>query len=528
MDALKEQVENGLVTLTVEELGEVCTEIDLPIPNETVKGNKIKLKRHLLTHLWSEGDKEEQDGGFATYKIVHEYLIQLQKKGEDVKPKIGVEPEKTVKVELKTLGNADVTAPTASTSGEGGKVSAAVGAKAGGKNVPSTVVSKLSSGLGGVKSQDNAGVSEGRRLERLPTLKITGVIGGEKDNITFDNLRFQIENAVAVGYTEQSICGAVIKAICPSNSLRVYFETEQSLCVDTMIDILHPYLVQNKDSSSYFAELCGEKQRPPDKSAMDFVVRLLGLKNLVFKLSAEEGTPFDRNLMRKQFFKTMYSGVKNMNIRAEVRENCNAMQDKEIRDHQLMKIVAEAMGNEKLRAENFTQSKEVNSVETHGARGGNERLGDTLSRQPAVKGKNKENLLPCQVDKQQQELTVLKGEVEELRGQNNEIKSLLIANNNLLKAAQVNAATAVPLNPGYFPNVNAPTWPQVPQQQTGNQGSGNQGNGNQNGNLNKKKKGFPRKCPNCHQNNVFRCTHCWDCGGTGHKRGECPEDPGNH
>ena len=62
MDALKEQVENGLVTLTVEELGEVCTEIDLPIPNETVKGNKIKLKRHLLTHLWSEGDKDGYNG----------------------------------------------------------------------------------------------------------------------------------------------------------------------------------------------------------------------------------------------------------------------------------------------------------------------------------------------------------------------------------------------------------------------------------------------------------------------------------
>ena len=114
IDALKEQVENGLVTLTVEELGEVCAEIDLPIPDDTVKGNKTKLKRHLLTHLWSEGDKEEEDGGFATYKIVHDYLIQLQQKGgDDVKPKIGGEPTKSAKVDTKPFVTADGTALTA-------------------------------------------------------------------------------------------------------------------------------------------------------------------------------------------------------------------------------------------------------------------------------------------------------------------------------------------------------------------------------------------------------------------------------
>ena len=65
------------------------------------------------------------------------------------------------------------------------------------------------------------------RFRSCKTLKISGVIGGESNNITFDNLNFQIKNAMALGYTEQSICGAVMKAICPSNGVRVYFETEK-------------------------------------------------------------------------------------------------------------------------------------------------------------------------------------------------------------------------------------------------------------------------------------------------------------
>ena len=62
-----------------------------------------------------------------------------------------------------------------------------------------------------------------RFRKRLQTFKINGVRGGDTNNITFDNLSFQIKNALEAGYNEPSICGAVIKkTICPSNHLRVY------------------------------------------------------------------------------------------------------------------------------------------------------------------------------------------------------------------------------------------------------------------------------------------------------------------
>ena len=504
IDVLREEVENGLPALTVEGLENVCLEIDLPI-QDTVKGNKSKVFRHLLTHLWTEGDKEDQ--GYATYKIVHTYLTQMKV----VKPEIdGVNGVNGV--EVLNPGSAAVKPSGGGVETQGDD---SVDTKSGLANGLSdgAVKLKTNGGLGSgqvAKPLKNTGVVEIQT--KLQALKINGVIGGETNNITFDNLNFQITNAVAIGYTEQSICGAVLKAICPSNSLRVYFETEKNLKVANMLDILRPYLVQNKDAASYFAELCSAKQRPPDKTAMDFVVRLLGLKNRIYKLSDEEGTPFDRNLMRKQFFKTMYSGMKNNNIRAEVRENCKSVPSTDLPDHELMRVVAEAMGNEALRVGNFATTSEVSLVEI---KEGNE------TSQGRKVGKQKENLLPNQVEKQKQEIQVLRKEVEELKGQNGEIKSLLVANNNLLKAhvnsAQVNMT---PLNP------NAAVFNRGGVPGTGGGGGGfvQPQNQNQNGQNFTKKKGFPRKCANCHQNNVFRCTHCWECGGRGHKRGECPEE----
>lgn len=487
-DVMRGEVEGSLATLTIQELEGVCTAIDLPA-DDALKGNKNKLFRHLLSHLWAEGDKE--DGGFATYKIVHEHITQLGKVVDENKP-VDVKPD------LKTVN---------ATALEAKKVQSAPGV-----SVKESIVSASNEG---VKSSKRSGIVEVH--QRLQTFKINGVIGGEKDNITFDNLNFQVNNALEAGYNEPSICGAILKAISPSNSLRSLFETEKKLDVDSMLDILRPYLVQSKDSASYYAELCSSKQRPPDKTAMDFVVRLLGLRNRIVKLSAEEGTPFDQNLLRKQFFKTMFSGLQNQNIRAEVRESCKSVSDGEISGSDLMKIVAEAMSNETLRAGNFSASKEVNLMESNSGGGGeNECL--RLDAQRKV-GKNKENLLPAQVDKQKQEINALKAEVTELRGQNTEIKSLLVANNNLLKAqaqAQVNAtaANSTGFSFGALAHPAGVTPPAL------------NGKNNIPGGGARKPKNWPKKCPNCHQNNVFRCFHCWDCGANDHKKGDpnCPEN----
>jgi hypothetical protein len=75
MEVIRNEVEEGLASFGLQELGEVCTAVDLPIP-EPLKSNRNKLFRHLLTHLWTEADKE--DKGFATYKIVHDVVVNTR------------------------------------------------------------------------------------------------------------------------------------------------------------------------------------------------------------------------------------------------------------------------------------------------------------------------------------------------------------------------------------------------------------------------------------------------------------------
>ncbi len=45
------------------------------------------------------------------------------------------------------------------------------------------------------------------------------------------------------------------------------------------------------------------------------------------------------------------------------------------------------------------------------------------------------------------------------------------------------------------------------------------GQRNQNNNQNRRR---IWKCQNCLDNNVWRCTHCWNCGGDDHKAAACP------
>ena len=93
-DVIREQVESKLAALKIQDLDGVCTEIDLPV-DDAVKGNRNKLYRHLLSHLWAEGDKEDE--GFPTYKVVHDYLVDLEQKQDDI---VDVKPERKPVVDV--------------------------------------------------------------------------------------------------------------------------------------------------------------------------------------------------------------------------------------------------------------------------------------------------------------------------------------------------------------------------------------------------------------------------------------------
>ena len=188
-------------------------------------------------------------------------------------------------------------------------------------------------------------------VEKLKDFKISGTIGGvgEKDKLSYTNLSFQIQNGKKLGYSEENIFGAVIKAISPSNYLRTYFESKQDLHLASLVGVLRSHF-KEKDSASTFTDFCNATELAT-QTCLDFVIRLIRRRQKVLDLSSEEGCPYDANFLNKQFRQTMFTGLRNTNIRIEVREHCKL--DPSLSDG----LVADAVENEAERNENFTVKK---------------------------------------------------------------------------------------------------------------------------------------------------------------------------
>ena len=54
------------------------------------------------------------------------------------------------------------------------------------------------------------------------------------------------------------------------------------------------------------------------ESELDFCLRMMSLRQRVLTLSREEECPFDEVLVRKRFFHTLSTGLKQNNIRLEL------------------------------------------------------------------------------------------------------------------------------------------------------------------------------------------------------------------
>ena len=71
VDVVETEVMMLLPELEADELEKVCTLIPLTCP-EPAKGKKNTLLKLLFKHLLSL----EEDGGFATYQVIHKYLVR--------------------------------------------------------------------------------------------------------------------------------------------------------------------------------------------------------------------------------------------------------------------------------------------------------------------------------------------------------------------------------------------------------------------------------------------------------------------
>ena len=313
-------------------------------------------------------------------------------------------------------------------------------------------------------------------MERVKEFKISGRIGcaGEKDKLSYESLSYQIKVAKNMGYSEESISSAIIKAITPGSNLRTYLESRRSVELPSLLAIMRSHF-REKDSATYFTELSNAVQASHE-NCYDFVVRLMVIRDKVISLSEEEGCPQNPNVVKQRFAHTMLTGLRNNNIRHELRDYVK--RSPFVQDEILLSVITEAVANETEHLDKVEKrTGKVNVI------GGKEDFSEKREKEPPLPQQLKEVKSYCEgeMSKLRQEMSEIKGLLQEsVKAQSpgsglEEIKELL-------KGVSMNSNQKPPWGPR-FQRV--------------------------------------RKCEACRRSNTDVCSHCFKCGLSGHRAAGC-------
>ena len=314
-DMTAEEFEEVVMTWVSQQKADVLEKVYEVIPlicPGDVKGKRLKLLNTLLAHLVGLDETES----VAAIKRMHGFMTS---QGSDIKP----------------------TMPALE--GDSGTLSSNLVPPVGSKDAPNVNVASKSSSV--------------VDLVRFKEFKISGTIFGKGETrISFASLKHLVENAQKMQYSETMISSAIIKAISPSHKVKSLLESKRGITVKEIIEMLRAHY-KKEDRSSVLTDLRTAVQQPTE-SALDFVTELMCLKSRVIELSREESYPIDLLMLTKDLFQSMFTGMRNPNIRSELREVFSKHSNQnDIDDGLLTKYVADAMANEDERQKKLMGAK---------------------------------------------------------------------------------------------------------------------------------------------------------------------------
>lgn len=426
-DEVEDVVLTWLTTQNAVILQEVFGIIPLDCPTN-LHGKKRNLLKTLLDHFCTLNVDTDGDGGHSTMLSIQDFIKTKQ--------------SENVKEEIKE---------------------------------PMSVDESVRQQIIGVKGDEKSVID----LVKFKEFKISGTIAGKGDNkLSYTSLLYQIEEGRRQKYSEHLICAAIVKSISPASNLRTYLESRKLVSLDSIIEILRSHF-KEKDSSAVFTELSNAVQQT-NETCLDFVIRLLCLREKVLCLSIEEKCPYDEERLRKTFFHTMFTGMRNVNIRNELRANCR--NDLKMGDELLMKLVSESVANEAERNEKFVLQKKSAAVNVIN-------IEQTANPKESLNKKNPFSEIEKLKATHLVEISELKAELSEIRN-----SIALNANSDDKKLDE--------LRPGlqYANTLN-------------NRGRGSYRTQFRNSSRN--------RCSQCITKNLFRCNHCFKCGSTEHRMSNC-------
>ena len=155
-------------------------------------------------------------------------------------------------------------------------------------------------------------------------------------------------------YTTREIFAGVIRAIEPGNPFRDVLELEaDTFDKKAFMKSLRSHF-KIRDPNAIFNDLRTCVQLPSE-SAHAFCCRCVALKKKVQNMAESENIPFDMDNLKSTFFKTIYTGLRQTNIRNELRQS---LIDARLSDEDLLLEVSEACAIEEERVKKFNGGSE--------------------------------------------------------------------------------------------------------------------------------------------------------------------------
>lgn len=435
MSGIEQAVYQSLGSLNAAELEKLCEDLKLPQKDlDGRRGNVTLLNKLILRYLTSTEVEDSDDGGTPIFEQIYTYIESCTETKAKQQQQFLVDPYKNIPEDIQEAQPYEKP----------------------------------------FQSSKPKWDDDDEKLQNLlmKSFKISGKIGG-KDSLTYSSVIFQIENGVKKGYSEINIIDAVIKSIShESIQLRQYLEGKTKLNLATLSEVLR-FHFNEKDATSLFTQLSTSKQNSGE-SPNDFVLRMMNLRQKIIFVSQKEKANYDENLVHQRFLHAVATGLKNNNIRTELRE---VLKNPKTTDQELLNRLTIAVADETEHQEKFGQTKKLSLPQVNSVEGQSER------------GPEKKKV-------------VLFDELELIKAQLNEVTQLFQKD----KASK---------------SQNQSTASSSQQQSNPRRQSQAQRSGSSHPRANWD--GGPNRCDRCIEDNEENCDHCFFCYSSEHLQAGCKE-----
>ena len=159
---------------------------------------------------------------------------------------------------------------------------------------------------------------------------------GEKDELTYGSLMYQIEVAIQQGFPDIDICSAVIKATS-SSSLRSALEARPGATIAQITPALKAHFTV-KNVKSVYHEL-GKLKQGKDENALHFFWKAVGIRELVRRMNRDENGQLTDDLIQYQFIDSLLTGFQG-ELRHQIRP---VLKTPGVQDDTIMREITDLM-----------------------------------------------------------------------------------------------------------------------------------------------------------------------------------------